>query len=336
MSILVTGGAGYIGSHIALALLDGGNDVVIADNLSTGLRAMVPEGAVFEEIDLRDRTRLAAIMMEHNVEAVIHCAASTVVPDSMLDPLGYYDNNILSTLALLRAMQDSRVRKLIFSSTAAVYSPEADNPISEDQSLAPMSPYGASKLMAERMIFDMATAGDVDFSVLRYFNVAGADPEGRSGQSTPAATHLIKVAAEVACGTRPNLTIYGTDWPTRDGTGIRDYVHVSDLAQAHLLVMNNLMGRANNTVFNVGYGRGSSVREVVTAIERATGYTLPINTAPRRPGDLAEVIADGQAFKAALGWKPQYDDLDLIVRHSLDWESKMSTGIVPVFSTESR
>ncbi|WP_081617355.1 UDP-glucose 4-epimerase GalE [Thioalkalivibrio sp. ALMg11] len=322
MSILVTGGAGYIGSHIALALLDDGSDVVVADNLSTGLRALVPAGAAFERVDLRDREKLADLMVEYGVEAVIHCAASTVVPDSVMDPLGYYENNILGTLTLLQAMQAGKVRRLIFSSTAAVYNPEGRSLISEHENPDPVSPYGASKLMAERMVRDMAVAGDVDFTILRYFNVAGADPMGRSGQSTPAATHLIKVAAEVACGARSTLTIFGTEWPTPDGTGVRDYVHVSDLAQAHISALKSLDGPAHNSTLNCGYGRGSSVRDVIHAVERATGEVLPVNVAPARPGDLAEVVADARALRRALNWKPQYDDLDVIVRHSLEWESK--------------
>lgn len=324
MSVLVTGGAGFIGSHVALALLDAGRSVVVIDNLSTGLRDLVPDGAVFLEMDLREGDRLTELIPEHKVEAVIHCAASTVVADSMRDPLTYYDNNLFGTLELLRAMRRSRVRRIVFSSTAAVYRPEGKTPVPETGKLDPVSPYGASKLMAERMLSDMARAGEIEFTILRYFNVAGADPAGRAGQSTPAATHLIKVAAEVASGKRPGMTIYGTDWPTRDGTGIRDYLHVSDLAAAHLLVLENLGGASRNAIFNCGYGRGSSVREVVAAIERVTGESLPVTFGSRRPGDLAEIVADAQALRTRLGWEPKYDSLEALVKHSLEWELGMA------------
>ncbi|MCL1630289.1 UDP-glucose 4-epimerase GalE [Roseibaca sp. V10] len=324
--VLVTGGAGYVGSHIALALLDAGYRVVVADNLCTGLRWLVPDGACFEEVDLRDGDALEQILRRHDIGSVVHCAASTVVPDSVADPLSYYSNNIGATLSLLGAMARAGVRRIIFSSTAAVY--RADNagqPIAEDAPTDPLSPYGATKLMAERILRDTAAIGALDYTILRYFNVAGADPDGRAGQSTPAATHLIKLACETACGRRPSLTIYGTDWPTPDGTGVRDFVHVSDLAQAHIMALQQGAEAARNRIFNCGYGSGYSVRDVVRALEAATGTALPVQTAARRAGDLAQVVADGRALADTLGWQPRYADLNTIIAHSLAWESSHST-----------
>ena len=248
-----------------------------------------------------------------------------MVPDSVSDPLGYYGNNIGATLSLLGAMARVGGRRIIFSSTAAVYRAEsAGPPIAEDAPTDPVSPYGATKLMAERIIRDTAATGALDYTILRYFNVAGADPDGRAGQSTPAATHLIKLACETACGRRPSLTIYGTDWPTPDGTGVRDFIHVSDLAQAHILALEQGAGAARNRIFNCGYGQGYSVRDVIRALETETGAALPVQTAPRRPGDLAQVVADGRALAAALGWQPRYADLSQIIAHSFAWESSHS------------
>jgi UDP-glucose 4-epimerase len=323
MIILITGGAGYVGSHIALEMLDAGHEVVVADNLSTGLLSLVPEGAKLETADVRDRDRMSSIMSAHGIDTVVHCAGSTVVPDSVRYPLDYYDNNVGGSLGLLHAMQDAGVRRVLFSSTAAVYAVKDSNPIGEDGTLAPASPYGASKLMVERIIQDMAAAGRVEFIILRYFNVAGADEQGRSGQSTPKATHLIKIAAEVALAKRETLEIYGTDWPTPDGTGVRDFIHVNDLARAHRLAAEALATGAGNRIYNCGYGHGYSVREVVQAVEQITQRRLPTQTAPRRPGDLAAVVADSAALQENLGWTPRHDDLKEILRHALAWEERI-------------
>jgi UDP-glucose 4-epimerase len=321
MSILITGGAGYVGSHIALELLDTGHDVVIADNLSTGFESLVPGSARLEIADIHDRTRMAALMRAHGVKTVVHCAGSTVVPDSVHDPLGYYDNNVGGSLSLLRAMKDAGVQRLLFSSTAAVYAVSGSGPISETAPLAPASPYGASKLMVEQIIQDLATASRLKFMILRYFNVAGADALGRSGQCTPSATHLIKIASEVALAKREELEIFGTDWPTVDGTGVRDFIHVNDLAQAHRLAVEALGNGITNRIYNCGYGHGYSVRDVVCALEQVTKRPISTRSAPRRPGDLAEVVADSTALQRSLGWTPRHDDLNEILKHALAWES---------------
>lgn len=322
-SILITGGAGYVGSHIALELLDTGYDVVVVDDLSNSTPTLVPKRAYFEIADIRERDRMASIMRSHCIDTVIHCAGSTVVPASVSDPISYYMNNVGGSLELFDAMRETGVRRVLFSSSAAVYSIDEAKPIAESAPLGPTSPYGASKMMVERIIQDIAAAGELEFIILRYFNVAGADPQGRSGQSTPAATHLIKIAVEVALAKREALEIYGIDWPTPDGTGIRDFIHVSDLARAHRLAVEALANGAGNRIYNCGYGHGYSVREVVQTLEQVTRRHLSARIAPRRPGDLAAVVADSTALKKHLGWTPQHDDLKEILRHALAWEEQI-------------
>ena len=320
MTTLVTGGAGYIGSHTTYALLDRGDKVVVLDNLSTGLQAQIGEGARFVKGDIGDRALLERTIREHAVDAVIHFAGSIVVPDSVADPLGYYENNVVKSRDVIAVCLATGVKNFIFSSTATVYDADARQPLKEDERKTPISPYARSKLMTEWMLEDVAHAHDFRYHVLRYFNVAGADPKGRTGQSTPKATHLIKRAAQVALGRLPHLDIFGTDYPTPDGTGVRDYIHVTDLANAHLLALDALRAGAPSAAYNCGYGRGLSVRQVVEGVERVTGKPLPVREGPRRPGDPPTLISDPSRIKAALGWKPAHDDLDGIIRSAIDWE----------------
>ena len=320
MSVLITGGAGYIGSHIALEFLDMGRPVVILDNLSTGRDFLVPDKAVFVKGDTRDTPTLERAMREHGVETVVHCAASTSVPESAAHPLEYYENNVQGTISLLRAMSASSVERIIFSSTAAVYAVGDGAPRIEQSPVDPVSPYGRTKLIAERLIQDVAAIGPLRYAILRYFNVAGADPQRRSGQSTPNATHLIKRALEAALGKRPSMTIFGTDWPTPDGTGIRDFVHVSDLARAHAMADSYLASGGASDVMNCGYGHGYSVLEVIAMVEEISGVPLNVVKAARRPGDLPMVIADPGHIRSAIGWKPSHDDLRTIIGHAFEWE----------------
>ena len=322
MAILVTGGAGYIGSHTTYALLDRGEKVVVLDDLSTGVRAQVGEDALFVRGDIADATLVKRIVSEHGVEAVIHFAGSIVVPDSVADPLSYYENNVVKSRALIASLVESGVQQLIFSSTATVYAEDAQQPLSEMAPRMPISPYARSKLMTEWILEDVARAHDFRPVVLRYFNVAGADPKGRTGQSTPKATHLIKRAARVALGHESHLNIFGTDYPTPDGTGVRDYIHVSDLAQAHILALDALRDGAPPAVYNCGYGRGLSVRQVVSGMERVLGRPLPVKEGPRRAGDPPTLISDPSRIKKELGWKPVHDDLDGIIRSALEWERR--------------
>ncbi|HJR57735.1 MAG TPA: UDP-glucose 4-epimerase GalE [Rhizomicrobium sp.] len=322
MTTLVTGGAGYIGSHTAHALLDRGDRVVVLDNLSTGIRAQVGEAAAFVKGDVADRALLEKTIKDHGVDAVIHFAGSIVVPESVADPLAYYDNNVVKSRDVIATCLAVGVKQFIFSSTATVYAEDAKQPLSESERKAPISPYARSKLMTEWMLEDVARAHDFRYHVLRYFNVAGADPQGRTGQSTPKATHLIKRAAQVALGRVSHLDIFGTDYPTPDGTGVRDYIHVTDLANAHLLALDALRAGAPATVYNCGYGRGLSVRQVVAAVERVTGASLPVREGPRRAGDPPTLISDPSRIKAALGWKPSHDDLDGIIRSAIAWERR--------------
>jgi UDP-glucose 4-epimerase len=324
MAVLVTGGAGYIGSHMVWALVDAGEEVVVLDRLSTGFRWAVAPEAELVVGDVGDQELIASLIETHAVDAIIHFAGSIVVPESVSDPLGYYANNTCKTRTLLEAAVGGGVRHFIFSSTAAVYGAAGLEPVREDASLAPESPYGTSKLMSELMLRDAAAAHDFTYTALRYFNVSGADPRGRTGQSTPGATHLIKVASETALGKRPALTVFGDDYPTPDGTCVRDYIHVSDLAAAHLLALQRLRAGGGNLVANCGYNHGYSVLEVIDAVRRVSGEDFTVEMGARRPGDAAAVVADSSLARAEFGWKPAYDDLDTIVGHALSWESALS------------
>ncbi|MBP3125693.1 UDP-glucose 4-epimerase GalE [Thalassospira sp. ER-Se-21-Dark] len=325
MTVLVTGGAGYIGSHAALALLDGGRDVVVLDNLSQGHRWAVPTGAAFVEGDCGDEDLVRRVIAEHDVTAIMHFAGSIIVPDSVIYPLEYYRNNTVNSRALLQVAVDNGVKHFIFSSTAGVYGEPKATPINEDFALKPISPYGTSKMMTEKMLADAAIAHDLRYVALRYFNVAGADPKGRSGQTSRKATHLIKIASQAATGTRPQMAIYGEDYETPDGTCIRDYIHVSDLANAHVLALEYLERGGESDVMNCGYGRGFSVREVIGAVKKVSGVDFEVELADRRPGDPAALIAAADRIRQKLGWTPVHDDLDDIVRHALDWEQSLKS-----------
>jgi UDP-glucose 4-epimerase len=326
MGVLVTGGAGYIGSHMILELLDAGEAVIVVDDLSTGFDWAVPRQAELVIGDIGDGALVDAVLERGEVDAVIHFAGSIVVPDSVADPLGYYHNNTVKSRALIESCVRSGVKRFIFSSTAAVYGMAQAAPVTEDVPLAPMSPYGTSKLMTEWMLRDCAGAHEFDYVALRYFNVAGADPRGRTGQSTPNATHLIKAAAQAALGVRPRLEIFGRDYDTPDGTCVRDYIHVSDLVGAHVLALAHLRGGGESSVFNCGYGHGYSVLQVIEAVERATGHPVPRRDAPRRAGDPPSIVANADKIRARLGWQPRLDDLDLIVAHAFAWEERLAQG----------
>jgi UDP-glucose 4-epimerase len=323
MTVLVTGGAGYIGSHMVHALADAGEPVVVVDDLSTGFRSALPATVPLFVGDVGDQHLVASIIGEHRVNAIIHFAGSIVVPDSLRDPLGYYRNNTVNTRALIECAVSGGVKHFIFSSTAAVYGNPTVLPVREDAATRPMSPYGTSKLMSEIMLHDVAAAHDFRYVILRYFNVAGADPKGRTGQSTPAATHLIKVGVETALGLRPKLDVYGTDYPTPDGTCIRDYIHVTDLAQAHSVALAHLRRGGPAMTFNCGYGHGYSVLDVIGAIERVIGRKLPVQMVGRRPGDPVNLVADVGRIHSMLEWKPQLNNLDTIVSHALAWEQQL-------------
>lgn len=324
MAILVTGGAGYIGSHMVLALLDAGEAVVVLDDLSTGFRWAVPEAAVFVQGDVSDSALVTQTVQQYGIDAVIHFAARIVVPDSVADPLGYYLANTVKTRALLEAVVAAGVPHFIFSSTAAVYGMVGTEPVDEDTALNPISPYGRSKLMSEWMMRDAGAAFPLHYVALRYFNVAGADPQGRSGQSTAGATHLIKVACEAALGKRSGLHVFGTDYETPDGTCLRDYIHVSDLAAAHLDALAHLRAGGESGIFNCGYGRGYSVLEVVETVKAVSGVDFPVTYSPRRAGDPAAIVAASDRIQAQLGWAPKLDDLPTIVAHALDWERSLA------------
>ncbi len=323
-AILVTGGAGYIGSHMTYALLDRGENVVVLDNLSTGVRSLVSRDAEFIEGDISNQPLVRDVMKTRGIEAVIHFAGSIVVPESVSDPLKYYSNNTVASRALIEACVLEKVRHFVFSSTAAVYGMPDVSMVSETTSKDPINPYGRSKLMTEWMLQDTAKAHDFQYVALRYFNVAGADPQGRTGQSTPRATHLIKRAAQVALGRVSHLDIFGTDYPTPDGTGVRDYIHVSDLIGAHLLALDALRNNLKADVFNCGYGRGMSVREIIAAMERAAGTKLTAREAPRRAGDPPMLVADSTKLKKTLNWTPNHADIDTIVRSALEWERRFN------------
>jgi UDP-glucose 4-epimerase len=325
MTVLVTGGAGYIGSHMVYELVDAGETVLVVDDLSTGFRRAVPSQAKLVVGNAGDDDRVAALMAKHGVDAVIHFAGSIIVPDSLRDPLGYYLNNTVNSRALLAATVRAGVKHFIFSSTAAVYGIPSARPVHEEAPLAPISPYGASKMMTETMLRDTAAAHDLSFVALRYFNVAGADPKGRTGQSTPQATHLIKVAAQAALGERGYLDIFGTDYNTPDGTCIRDYIHVTDLVRAHSAALAHLRGGGASLTLNCGYGRGYSVREVVASVRRVSGADFPVHETGRRAGDPPELVAATRRILETLDWRPELDDLDSIVAHALAWERKLKT-----------
>ena len=323
MTVLVTGGAGYVGSHMVLELVDAGERVVVLDNLSAGFPWAVAEGVPLIVGDTGDQTLVARLIREHGVEAIIHFAASVVVPDSVRDPLDYYRNNTVNSRALIDCALKNGIRQFIFSSTAAVYGDPAKIPAKEDSPTQPTSPYGWSKLMTEIMLRDAAHAHDLSYLVLRYFNVAGSDPRHRTGQSSKAATHLIKVAVEAAVGLRPKLQIFGTDYPTPDGTCIRDYIHVSDLARAHSDALRHLRSGGPSLTLNCGYGHGFSVLEVIETVKRVAGVDFKVETAPRRPGDPARIVADSELARATLRWQPRFDDLATIVEHALAWEREL-------------
>jgi UDP-glucose 4-epimerase len=323
MSILVTGGAGYIGSHMVPELTDAGERVVVLDNLSTGFDWAVPRGVPLIIGDTGDQKLVGQIIREHKVDSIIYFAASVVVPESVTDPLSYYKNNTVNSRALIESAIRQGVRHFIFSSTAAVYGDPAEVPVTEDTPAAPISPYGWSKLMTEIMLRDAGTAHGLRHIILRYFNVAGADPHCRTGQSSKNATHLIKIAVAAALGLRAKLDIYGTDYPTPDGTCIRDYIHVSDLVRAHADALHYLRAGRTSLTLNCGYGHGFSVREVIEMVKRVSGVDFKVEIAPRRPGDPAKIVAASDYVRMKLGWKPQYDDLATIVVHALAWEQKL-------------
>jgi UDP-glucose 4-epimerase len=323
MGVLVTGGAGYIGGHMALALLDAGEPVVVLDNLSTGFAWAVPEGVKLIVGDIGDADLVHGLIKEHAIDAIAHFAAKIVVPESVRDPLGYYLNNVSNARTLIETAIRGRVRTFIFSSTAAVYGETGAGPVSEEAALAPISPYGRSKLMVEWMLEDASRAHDFRYVALRYFNVAGADPKGRLGQSTPNATHLIKRAVQTALGVHPKMEIFGQNYPTRDGTCVRDYIQVSDLIDAHMDALSYLRAGGESVVCNCGYGHGATVSEVVEVVKRVSGVDFPVVVSGRRAGDPAALVAKADRVKSVLGWKPRRDNLDEIVRQALDWERRL-------------
>jgi UDP-glucose 4-epimerase len=325
MTVLVTGGAGYIGSHMVHALVDAGERVVVLDNLATGFDWAIAQGASLVIGDVGDQPLVAALIAQQRVDTIIHFAASTVVPDSVRDPLGYYRNNTVNSRALIESAIKERVRHFIFSSTAAVYGNPERLPVREDDATVPTSPYGSSKLMTEIMLRDAGSAHGLRHVILRYFNVAGADPLGRNGQSTKAATHLIKVSVEAALGLRPRVEVFGTDYPTPDGTCIRDYIHVSDIVRAHCDALAYLRNGGFSATLNCGYGRGFSVLDVIETVKRVSGVDFKVAFAGRRAGDPAEIVAASDRARSLLKWQTHFDDLQTIVCHALAWECKLLT-----------
>jgi len=322
--VLVTGGAGYIGSHAVLALRDAGWDVAVIDNLSTGTRYLVPDEVTFYEGNVADRELVDRIFAERNIGAILHFAGSIVVPESVEKPLEYYRNNTIASHALVSAAVDARVKHVVFSSTAAVYGEPERVPVDETVEKLPINPYGASKLMTERMLEDSAAAYPMNYAALRYFNVSGADPEGRSGQVGKGSTHLIKVAVEAAVGKRDHIDVYGTDYPTEDGSCVRDYIHVSDLVAAHVKALERLIEKPDeNLVLNLGYGRGLSVLEVLDALDRLLPEPIRREMKGRRAGDPPLLISSNEALKATLDWQARYADIDTILTHALEWERKL-------------
>ena len=325
MTVLVTGGAGFIGSHMVYALADAGERVVVLDNMSTGFDWAVAKGVPLIVGETGDQALVARLIREHGVDAIVHFAASIVVPNSVRDPLSYYRNNTMNSRALIECAVNGGVRHFIFSSTAAVYGNPTEIPVQEDSATLPISPYGWSKLMTEIMLRDAGNAYGLQHVILRYFNVAGADPRGRTGQSTKAATHLIKVAVETVLGLRAKLDVFGDDYPTPDGTCIRDYIHVSDLVRAHADALRYLRSGAPPLTLNCGYGHGFSVLDVIKAVKRVSGVDIKVDIAPRRPGDPAQIVAHSERARDKLGWQPRYDDLSTIVRDALAWERELMT-----------
>jgi UDP-glucose 4-epimerase len=323
MTVLVTGGAGYIGGHMVLGLLDAGEKVVVLDNLSTGYAWAVPQGVELIVGDMGDGELVADVIRTREIDAIAHFAAKIVVPESVSDPLGYYLNNAGNARSLIEAAVKGGVKHFIFSSTAAVYGDTASEPVTETTPLNPISPYGRSKLMVEWILEDCARAYDFRYVALRYFNVAGADPKGRLGQTSKVATHLIKVGAQAALGRRPLLTIYGEDYPTRDGTCERDYIQVTDLADAHLDALAYLRKGGASTVCNCGYGHGATVKEVIDVVKKVSGVDFPVEIGPRRPGDPAVIVAKADRAREVLGWKPKRDNLEEIVAQAIDWERRL-------------
>ncbi|MCD7060539.1 UDP-glucose 4-epimerase GalE [Pelagibacterium xiamenense] len=324
MSILVTGGAGYIGSHMVLNLADAGESVVVLDNLVTGFDWLVDHRVRFVKGNVADTDLVAHLIAEYDIEAVIHFAGSVVVPESVVNPLKYYANNTAATRTLIETCVRGGVSHFIFSSTAAVYGMVGLEPVSEDNVLNPVSPYGKSKLMSEWMLADVAAAHPMTYGVLRYFNVAGADPQMRSGQSTAGATHLIKVAVQTALGLRDAMSVFGDDYPTPDGTCVRDYIHVTDLVAAHALVLDHLRKGGESVTMNCGYGRGFSVDAVVKTVKEVTGVDFAVEHGPRRAGDPASIVAGADRIRA-MGWQPEYDDLERIVEMAYTWEKHLGT-----------
>lgn len=324
-NILVTGGAGYIGSHAVLALLDEGYSVAVIDNLTTGFRWAVPNEVHFVEGDISDKPLVEKLLREQNISAIMHFAGSIIVPESVVNPLKYYSNNSSKSRDLIEIAVKCGVAHFIFSSTAATYGIPTESPINEESPKLPINPYGMSKLMTEMMLADVSKAHPINFCVLRYFNVAGADPLARSGQSTEGATHLIKVAVEAALGKRNHVSIFGNDFDTPDGTGVRDYIHVSDLANAHVLALEELLKTPKqNYTLNCGYGRGFSVLEVLDAVDRVTEMKIYRHLEARRAGDPDSLISDNRAIMNTLPWQPQYANLDKIIIHALNWERRLS------------
>ena len=323
MTVLVTGGAGYIGGHMVLGLLDAGETPVVIDNLSTGFRWAIPDGVELVTGDFGDAELVARVIKERDIDAIAHFAAKIVVPESLADPLGYYLNNTANARTLIACAVKGGVRHFIFSSTAAVYGETSLEPVTEETPLNPISPYGRSKLMVEWMLEDTARAHDFRYVALRYFNVAGADPKGRLGQTSKAATHLIKVGAQTALGRRPSMTVFGQDYPTRDGTCERDYIQVSDLADAHLDALAYLRRGGASLVCNCGYGHGATVKEVMDVVKRVSGVDFKVEVGPRRAGDPAVIVARAERAREVLGWRPKRDNLEEIVRQALDWERRL-------------
>jgi UDP-glucose 4-epimerase len=325
MAVLITGGAGYIGSHMVHDLVQRGEIPVVLDDLSTGFEWLLPASVTLIRGDIADQALVRKIIEDYNIDTIAHFAAKIVVPDSVTDPLGYYESNTVKARSLIESAVKNGVKQFIFSSTAAVYGEPDEMPVSEDTRPNPVSPYGRSKLMVEWMLEDARHAHGLQSMILRYFNVAGADPKARSGQATPHATHLIKTACEVVTGKRPSMSVFGSDYKTRDGTCIRDYIHVTDLAAAHSLALDYLRNGNPGIMLNCAYGHGSTVNEVIDAVKRVSGVDFAVHYAPRRAGDPPEVIATGSKIKSVLGFKPRYDDLDMIVKHALAFEEKLQS-----------